>query len=301
MRPEGPPRRPVTNSRSSSATPFSASASRSRQQIFEPAAFRAHHPREIEAAGRPARIFAVDAARKFHAHGFEIRDPVERIHQRFPHQELIGDAVIAGDDFARDAVDVVVRGGDDHPGIGERGVTGAAGHPGNRRPRPWCRAGRDAWRSMPRSFRRRRRRRRECRSRSNVPCMRQFLTCAGSPGSRSIFHRRMHVDDLLGTENLAAKASDAVLAKFDHRQELGLHETVDRGLQRHRLHVDHVGRTDVIANAAARALFKCRYFRSSCVFDRLRLAQFGSDAVTRRIATYGPSRSATVVLSDEVS
>jgi hypothetical protein len=70
----------------------------------------------------------------------------------------------------------------------------------------------------------------------------------------------MHVDDFFGTKNLAAKTGDAVLAEFDYRQELHLIETVGRGLHRHRLHVDHVGRTDVVANSAARALFKVDIF-----------------------------------------
>ena len=53
-----------------------------------------------------------------------------RIDQRLAHQHLVGDAVVAGDDLVQDAVDVVVRQRHDGPGVGERGVAGAADQPG---------------------------------------------------------------------------------------------------------------------------------------------------------------------------
>src|SRR5262245_3561427 len=39
----------------------------------------------------------------------------------------------------------------------------------------------------------------------------------GSPRPRPVLDRGMHVDDLLGAEDLAAEAGDAVLAELDHR------------------------------------------------------------------------------------
>jgi hypothetical protein len=58
----------------------------------------------------------------------------------------------------------------------------------------------------------------------------------------------------------AAEAGNAVLAEFDDRQPLVHDEPIDLGRHRHLFHVDHVGRTDVIANAAARALLKLDLF-----------------------------------------
>ena len=265
MRPDGPPRSPVTNSRSSSATPFSSSASRSRQQIFEAAAVRTHHPRQIEAAGRPARIFAVGVAREFHAHRLEIGDAVERVRKRFPHQQLIGDAVIAGDDLAGDAVDIVLGRRDDHPGIGECGMAGAAGHPGiGDRDLGAVRAvalraqGGDHAAGAAADHQ-------DVGLDQGSMQMRHFsLTCAHSPRPRAVLHRRMHVDDLLGTKNLAAEAGDAMLAKFDHRQELRSQRGRRAGLGaapapcgsrrpgRHR------------RRSRSSCTFQSRYFRSSC-------------------------------------
>src|SRR3984885_209672 len=120
-----------------------------------------------------------------------------------------------------------------------------------------------------------------------VPCKCGIflLTCAHSPRSRAVLHRRMDVDDLLRTKNFAAETGDAMLAKFYHRQELRLNQAVEPGLARRRLHVDHVGRAHVVANSAARALFNLD------IFDH------PAPASTRRIAGhYGPSRRAAVVL-----
>src|SRR5215510_8998206 len=74
-----------------------------------------------------------------------------------------------------------------------------------------------------------------------------------SPGARAVLDRRMHVDDPLGAEDLAAEAGDAVLAELDHRQELRLQQPGDFRIDRHRLHVNDVGGTDGVADAAARA------------------------------------------------
>src|SRR5262245_32876483 len=63
----------------------------------------------------------------------------------------------------------------------------------------------------------------------------------------------MHVDDLLGAEDLAAEAGDAVLAEPDHRQQLALAQA--RHLERNldRLHVNDVRGAYGIADAAAGA------------------------------------------------
>jgi len=96
---------------------------------FEPAAFRIHHPREVEAACRPALVAAVLVARELHADGFEVLQPRIGIGKHLAHEHLIGDAVVAGHDLAQDAVEIVVRRHHDLPGIGERGVAGAADQP----------------------------------------------------------------------------------------------------------------------------------------------------------------------------
>jgi ABC-type nitrate/sulfonate/bicarbonate transport system substrate-binding protein len=51
-----------------------------------------------------------------------------------------------------------------------------------------------------------------------------------------------------------------VLAEFDHRQALVGDEAVDLGRHRYLFHVNYVGRTDVITDAAARALLKLDLF-----------------------------------------
>ena len=98
--------------------------------IFEPAALRIHDAGEIEPAGRPPRVAAVVGAVKLHADGFEVLEPRMGLLERVAHQQLVGDPVVAGHDLARDAVDVVLGQRDDHPGVGEGGVAGAADHPG---------------------------------------------------------------------------------------------------------------------------------------------------------------------------
>jgi len=55
------------------------------------------------------------------------------------------------------------------------------------------------------------------------------------------------------TENLAAEAGDAVLAEFDDRQEPGLAQARDLNGDGLRLHVDHIGRADHVADATAGA------------------------------------------------
>src|SRR5690242_7167204 len=79
------------------------------------------------------------------------------------------------------------------------------------------------------------------------------LTTAQSPRSGPVLDRRMHVDDLLRAEDLAAEAGDAVLAELDDRQELLLAQARDLNGDGLRLHVDHVGRADHVADAAAGA------------------------------------------------
>ncbi|HTV36224.1 MAG TPA: hypothetical protein VMF12_07310 [Xanthobacteraceae bacterium] len=70
----------------------------------------------------------------------------------------------------------------------------------------------------------------------------------------------MHVNDLLGTKNLAAETGDAVLAKFDDGEKLELNETISACGARGALHVDHIGRAYVVADSAARTLFKLDIF-----------------------------------------
>src|ERR1700680_1474782 len=86
------------------------------------------------------------------------------------------------------------------------------------------------------------------------------LTMGGSPWPRPVLDRRMHVDDLLRAENLAAEARDAMFAELDDREQLDLPQPRHLGRDRRGLHVDHVGRADDVADAAARAFLD---------FDRL--------------------------------
>jgi hypothetical protein len=65
---------------------------------------------------------------------------------------------------------------------------------------------------------------------------------------------------VLRTEDFTTEAGDAVLAKLDHRQELRLAQTFDFGRDRLLFHVDDVGRTYHIANAAAGAFFELNAF-----------------------------------------
>ena len=65
----------------------------------------------------------------------------------------------------------------------------------------------------------------------------------------------MDVDDVFRTEYFAAKAGDAVLTKLDDGQVLGLAES--RNLNRNDLwlHMNHIGRANHVADAAAGAFF----------------------------------------------
>src|SRR5262249_2385855 len=72
-----------------------------------------------------------------------------------------------------------------------------------------------------------------------------------SPRARPVLHRRMHVDDLLGAEDLAAEAGDAVLAEADDGEELRRIEAGQRDRVARRLHVDDIGRAHDVADAAA--------------------------------------------------
>src|SRR6476660_7804011 len=66
----------------------------------------------------------------------------------------------------------------------------------------------------------------------------------------------MHVDDVLRAEDFAAEAGDAVLAELDDRQEPGLAQPRDLNGDGLRLHVDHIGRADQVADAATGAFFE---------------------------------------------
>ena len=121
---------PVTNSRSMQLHALALQREPQLPGEFEPAAFRIHHAGKIEAARRAALVAALLVAAEMHAHRLEVLEAVMRVDQRLPHQLLVGDAVVAGDDLVQDAVDVVARQRDDGPGVGERGVPGAADQPG---------------------------------------------------------------------------------------------------------------------------------------------------------------------------
>ena len=97
---------------------------------LEPATIRVHDAGQIEPAGRSARIAAVTVARVGHADCFEITHAVIGGSERVAHQDLIGNSVIAGDDFPQDSVDIVFGKDDDFPGVRKCGVPGAANHPG---------------------------------------------------------------------------------------------------------------------------------------------------------------------------
>ena len=140
------------------------------------------------------------------------------------HQHLVGDAVVAGDDLVQDAVDVVARQRHDGPGVGERGVAGAADQPGiDQRDAGAGRAVALGARARP------------CRPPAPAADHQHVgvdqhaveLVHRQSPRPRPVLHRRMHVDDVLRAEDLAAEAGDAVLAELDHRQELGLAQPRD--------------------------------------------------------------------------
>src|ERR1051326_5042375 len=74
----------------------------------------------------------------------------------------------------------------------------------------------------------------------------------------------MHVDDLLGAEDLAAEAGDAVLTEADDGEEPSGVEAGQGDRVARRLHVDDVGRAHDIADAAAGA------FRDVDVLDHVR-------------------------------
>src|SRR5262249_17658371 len=109
-----------------------------------------------------------------------------------------------------------------------------------------------------------------------------------SPRTRPVLHRRMHVDDLLGAEDLAAEAGDAVLAEADDGKKLGRVEAGQRGHARRRLHVDHVSRADDITDAAAGA------FRNVDVLDHSPFSSWPGIAVRRTASLRSPmSRPST--------
>jgi len=54
-----------------------------------------------------------------------------------------------------------------------------------------------------------------------------------------------------------------MLPKFNHRQELRFNEAVSQSLGLRQLHVDDIGRTDIVTNPAARALSKVDIFDHS--------------------------------------
>ena len=96
---------------------------------LQAAAFGMHDAGEIEPAGRAALVLARLIAGERHADRLEILQPRVGILQRVAHQDLVGDAVVAGHDLVQDAVEIVVRQRHDGPGVGERGVAGAADQP----------------------------------------------------------------------------------------------------------------------------------------------------------------------------
>ncbi len=214
---------------------------------LEPAAFGIEHAREIEPARGTARVAAVLAAVKLHADRLEVPQPCVRLREAFAHQQLVGDAVVAGDDLAYDAVDVVVGQCDDHPGVGERGVAGAADHPAvdQRHPR--------ARRSVPLGGERGEQAAGSAADHQHVGLDQGSVGHVPSPGPWPVLHRRMHVHDPLRAEDLAAEAGDAMLPEPDDGKQPGVLQPRDLGGSRDRLHVNDVGRADGVADPAARA------------------------------------------------
>jgi hypothetical protein len=84
----------------------------------------------------------------------------------------------------------------------------------------------------------------------------------------------MDIDNLLRAENLTAEAGDAVLAKLDDRQQPGFNKALGQRPDRRRLHVDHVRRTDIVANPATRTLCNLDMFDhpDSNILDAVALA-----------------------------
>ena len=162
---------------------------------FEPAAFRIHHAGEIEAARRPALVAALLVAAEMHAHRLEVLEAGMRVDQRLPHQLLVGDAVIAGDDLVQDAVDVVARQRDDGPGVGERGVAGAADQPGVHQRH--ARAGRAVALGRQRGHQAARAAADHQHVGVDQNAVEPVSCRMRSPRPRTVLHRRMHVDDVL--------------------------------------------------------------------------------------------------------
>jgi hypothetical protein len=96
---------------------------------FEAAALRIHDAGQIEAAGRAAPVAAIVSAGEFHANCLEILEPRIGRGEHFPHQHLIGNAIIARDDLAQDTVEIIIRKNYDLPGVGKRSMAGAADQP----------------------------------------------------------------------------------------------------------------------------------------------------------------------------
>ena len=136
--------------------------------------------------------------RERHADRLEILQPRVGIHQRLAHQDLVGDAVVAGDDLMQDAVEVVIRQHHDGPGVGERGVAGAADQPGIAERDAGAGRRRGAWRTARRPGRPppRRSPARRCRSARR----RDRSLPSSLPRPRPVLDRRMHVDDVLGAK-----------------------------------------------------------------------------------------------------
>jgi hypothetical protein len=71
----------------------------------------------------------------------------------------------------------------------------------------------------------------------------------------------MHVDNLFGAKDFARKAGDAMLSKFDHREEFCRQQAgLETSRRRHRFHMDHVSRANFVANPATGASFKVDTF-----------------------------------------
>jgi hypothetical protein len=79
----------------------------------------------------------------------------------------------------------------------------------------------------------------------------------------------MHIDNLLGAKDFAAKAGDAVLAVFDDRQLKGRMQP-GGSRRRRRLHVDDIGGANDIADPATGTLLDLDAFDHAIVISTFR-------------------------------
>ena len=179
------------------------------------------------------------------------------IDQRLAHQHLVGDAVVAGDDLVQDAVDVVARQRHDGPGVGERGVAGAADQPGiDQRD---AGAGRAVALGRERGHQAARPR----ADHQHVGVDQNAVELVHSPAHHG--RGRFFTDGCTSTICSGQKISQLKQVMQCSRNlmtgsSLVWREPRDLSRDRLRLHVDHVGRADHVADAATGAFFELDAF-----------------------------------------